>query len=61
MTFDDFAKMANLKLAQMYFPAKTGDESMEMLRICTEILLESGDSPAVDEQQNCAECPNNDG
>jgi hypothetical protein len=55
MTLDEFAQIAALKLAQMYFPAKTDEESLQMLRMYTDILRISTGAPSVDEQHNCVE------
>lgn len=54
MTLDEFATMADLRVARMFFPAKTDEESLQKLRECAAKLLESGDSHSVDEQQNSA-------
>jgi len=54
-SLDEFAKVANQRLAQMYFPANSVEESEEMLRGYVDFLMKSEDSPSVDEQQYCAE------
>jgi len=54
-TLDEFAKVANRRLSQMYFPANSVEESENMLRGYVDFLMKSEDAPAVDEQQNCAE------
>lgn len=53
MTLDEFAEIANLRLAKMYFPAKSDEESLKMLREHTEKLLRSTVSPEIDERKNC--------
>lgn len=55
ITLDEFAEIAALKTARMYFPAKTDAESLEMLRAWTEKTLKSEDLRSVDEQQNSVE------
>lgn len=53
MTLEEFAEIANLRLARMYFPAKTDEESLEMLREYAKKLANSSDRREGGEQYNC--------